>query len=137
MSTPSDDALRKLGASLREIDSSALQADEEEGAVRWFLGETGTELFAWTREGPHPEHVQLVFARTQLEWTQAQGLATRRFRSGGSTAGGRYDAYLLGPTEGLDLELCAQALALLSASPVPEVVRAPVVQALERAIQRT
>jgi hypothetical protein len=120
---------------LREIDPGTLQADPEEGAVRWFLGERGTELFVWTREPPEPFHVQLVFARLQLEWTHEQGLVSRHFRSGGSTAGGRYDAYLLTPDEALDLEVCAGARTLLLAAPVPEPLRAPVLRALERALQ--
>jgi|GEM_PF-2427072 len=136
MTFPAEDTLRRLGKSLREIDPGALQEDPDEGAVRWFLGETGTELFAWTRAGPHPDHVQLVFARVQLEWTLTQGLVTRRFRSGGSTAGGRYDAYLLTPSERLDLDVCEGALTLLRASAVPEEVRGPLVQALERAVPR-
>lgn len=127
--------LRRLGEGLREIDPGALQADPEEGAVRWFLGERGTELFAWTRVGPEPEHVQLIFARLQLEWTRAEGLVTRHFRAGGSTAGGRYDAYLLTPDQALDREVCAGAHVLLSASAVPKSVAAPVLRALERALQ--
>jgi hypothetical protein len=134
MTLPSEDMLRRLGASLREIDPGTLQDDPDEGAVRWFLGETGTELFAWTREGPHPDHVQLVFARVQLEWTDSQGLLTRHFRPGGSTAGGRYDAYLLAASEGLDQEVCEGALTLLRASALPDEVRDPLLQALERAV---
>lgn len=135
MSLPPPEQLRRLGAGLREIDPGSLQSDPEEGAVRWFLGERGTELFAWTREGPEPDHVQLVFARLQLEWTREGGLVTRHFRAGGSTAGGRYDAYLLTPDEALDREVCAGAHALLSASTVPDSLRAPVLRALERALQ--
>jgi len=127
---PSDEQLARLATSLREIDPSALQEDPEEGKVRWFQGEGGTELFAWTRPGQPPHHVQLVFARVSVEWSQKGGLRTGTFANGASTMGGRYDPYLLELERAADPEVCRAALHLLSASKVERALVAPLLQAL-------
>lgn len=132
MSVPSDEVLRRLGASLREIDPRTLAVNPEEGAVRWFLGDSGTELIAWTRGGSEPAHLQLTLDRLQLEWTRAKGLVIRRFKPGGSSAGGRYDGYLLGSASPVDPAIRAAAKALLLASPVPAQLCAPLLRALDR-----
>src|SRR5215207_2151140 len=95
MSRPSDELLRRLGRSLREIDPTSLQQEQGEDPVRWFLGDGGTELFAWGAPGAPPRHLQLVFCRVSLEWTREEGLRTGSFDAGAAVSGGRYDPYLL------------------------------------------
>lgn len=123
MTRPTDEQLKKLGASLREINPSTLQQDPDEGHVRWFLGDAGTELFVWNHDQKAPHHIQLVFARVSVEWSESRGLVTGTFSSGGSTSGGRYDTYLMHVGTYADPEVCAAALSLLAASPLDESVR--------------
>lgn len=127
---PSDEQLERLAASLREIDPSTLQEDPDEGKVRWFQGEGGTELFAWVRPGQPPHHVQLVFARVSVEWSQKDGLKTGTFAQGAATSGGRYDPYLLELERAADPEVCRAALHLLSASKLERELVSPLLQAL-------
>ncbi len=133
---PSDEQLQKWGASLREIDPSALQPDEDEdgGAVRWFLGDGGTEIFAWSKEAAPPHHVQLVFARVSVEWSTRDGLKTGAFAGGSSTAGGRYDPYLLTVGARADAEVCRAALVLINSSPIDQLVKAAIQKALEESL---
>ena len=131
---PSDDQLRSMGGTLREIDPSTLQSDPEEGAVRWFLGDNGTEIFAWTHESEAPHHIQLVFARVSVEWNQETGLMTGTFNASSSTAGGRYDSYLLTLGNHVDPEVCRAALRLLSAASIDVKVVQPLAQALEQVV---
>ena len=115
MSRPSEELLAKLGASVREINPSTLQQDPEDGDVRWFLGDNGTELFVWTHPGKPPHHIQLVFARVSVEWSEQRGLVTGTFTAGSSTSGGRYDAYLMHVGNVADPEVCLAAVSLLAA----------------------
>jgi hypothetical protein len=130
MSRPTDDALTSLGASLREIDPSALATDDEGDKVRWFLGTDGTEVYAWSRAEGAPHHVQLVFSRVSVEWSQERGLVTGTFKGAPTTAGGRYDSYILLVGAQVDAEVCGAALVLLEASPVDRVAVAPLIEAL-------
>ncbi|MBX5483591.1 MAG: hypothetical protein IRZ16_17350 [Myxococcaceae bacterium] len=132
MSRPSSEQLRRLGRSLREIDPKMLDAHDDEGPVRWFLGENGTELVAWIDEAGAPHHIQLVFSRVSVEWT-GRALATGTFDLHGSTAGGRYDPYLLRMAGGLDPEVCEAALELLRAADIDPVVKEPLLGALANA----
>ncbi len=134
MSRPTDEQLRRLGASLREIDPATLHQDPAEGPVRWFQGEGGTEITAWVDEVGVPRHIQLVFARASVEWS-GKGLVTGAFDARSSTAGGRYDPYLLRVGTGADREVCEAALLLLGAACElgPEIVD-PLVKALCRAL---
>ncbi len=123
---PSEETLRRLGRSLREISASALKREGER--VRWFQGEAGTELVLWLSseraevEGPH--HAQLVFARTQVEWDEGGRVTAGHFGGESSTAGGRYDAYVLRESQALDRQVAQAALVLLSAAEVdPDVTR--------------
>lgn len=137
MSRPSDDQLRTLGASLREIDPSTLARDDDGSKVRWFLGENATELFTWShgeREDPH--HLQLVFARVSIEWSDKKGLTTGTFKGGSSALGGRYDPYLLSIGKQIDRDVCKAALVLLDASPLKGRLTAPLVSAIEAALAR-
>lgn len=134
MNRPTDEQLRALGKTLREIDPSALQPDEEGGRVRWFLGDAATELFAWTVGDAPPHHVQLNFARVSIEWSADDGLRTGTFQNTPATAGGRYDAYLLRVSNQIDPEVCHAALTLLEVSPLPAEVRAPIEQAIANAL---
>lgn len=127
---PSDEQLERLGRSLREIDPSTLQDDPEEGKVRWFQGEGGTELFAWAQPGQPPHHVQLVFARISVEWDRRDGLVTGTFNEGASTLGGRFDAYMLRSARVADPQVCRAALHLLAASRIDLQLLHPLVQAL-------
>lgn len=131
---PSDEQLRNMGGTLREIDPSTLQSDPDEGAVRWFLGDNGTEIFAWTRGAEPPHHIQLVFARVSVEWNQKTGLMTGTFNTGSSTAGGRYDPYLLNLESHVDPDVCRAALRLLSAASIDVRVVQPLSQALEQVL---
>jgi hypothetical protein len=130
---PPDEELRRLGASLREIDPSTLAPDPEGGAVRWFLGEEGTEVYVWTREGSAPHHVQLVFARVSVEWGDKRGLITGTFNASPTTAGGRYDSYILKEGVQVDSDVCEAALVLLGASKVDAAALAPLLDALRHA----
>ncbi|MFL5319503.1 MAG: hypothetical protein ACJ790_07585 [Myxococcaceae bacterium] len=140
MNRPTDEQLQKLGASMREINPSTLQQDPEEGNVRWFLGDNGTELFVWNQEQKPPHHIQLVFARVSVEWSDNRGLVTGTFSSGSSTSGGRYDAYLMHVGTYADPEVCAAALILLQASPIEESVRkaleAPLTEAMAKPLKQ-
>lgn len=133
MRRPSDDNLRRWGRSLREIDPGSMQADEE-GPVRWYLGDGGTELFAWGPREEAPHHVQLVFARVSVEWVRDRGLTTGSFSGTAATAGGRYDAYLLSVARAVDPEVCAAALLLLEATSVPSAVVDALTAALRQAL---
>src|SRR5262249_19045238 len=99
----------------------------------WFLGEDGTELFAWNAPGKPPHHVQLVFARVSVEWDGQKGLATGSFPTTSAIAGGRYDAYVLTLANTIDVEVCRAALRLLQASAIERAVCGPLVAALEAA----
>ena len=134
MSRPTDEQLLRLGRSLREIDPSSLQQEPGEDPVRWFMGEAGTELFAWGPPGLPPRHLQLVFSRVSLEWTRAGGLRTGSFDPNASTAGGRYDPYLLTLGPSVDAQVCRAALTLLGASGVGHEVLAPLLGALGAAL---
>jgi hypothetical protein len=132
---PSDDQLRTMGGTLREIDPSTLQSDPDEGAVRWFLGDNGTEIFAWAHAGGPPHHIQLVFARVSVEWNRKTGLTTGTFNAGSATAGGRYDPYLLTVGRQVDPEVCRAALRLLSSTGIDANVVQPLFRALEEVVQ--
>jgi hypothetical protein len=129
MSRPTQAQLRRLGASLREIDPCTLEHKEEEGEVRWYLGEGGTELTAWLSPDGSPSHMQLVFARTSVDWSP-RGLSTGSFDPKGATAGGRYDPYLLRMGVSADPEVCRAALVLLAGSEVPQALVTPLIEAL-------
>ena len=131
MTRPPDEELKRLGATLREIDPSALAPDPEGGSVRWFLGAEGTEVYVWTRGGEPPHHVQLVFSRVSVEWSQKTGLSTGTFKNSPTTAGGRYDAYILMVGSTVDEEVCEAALVLLDASAVDRAALAPLLAALK------
>ena len=131
---PTADQLRQWGASLREIDPTSLNKDEDGASVRWWLGDNGTELFAWCHPARPPHHLQLVFARVSVEWEDQRGLITGSFKGGSSTAGGRYDPYLLSVGAQANAEVCQSALELLKASRVDPAMLGPMVAALEKAI---
>ena len=131
MIRPTDSQLASLGASLREIDPTTLMPDDEGAPVRWYLGDAGTELFAWIHGQSPPHHVQLVFSRVSVEWSVKDGLTTGTFQTGSSTAGGRYDPYLLTVGQRVDTEVARAALTLLRASKVDPVLMEPLVKALE------
>jgi hypothetical protein len=135
MIRPSDDQLKQLGGSLREIDPSALAPDPEGGQVRWFLGAEGTEVYIWAKSGHSPHHVQLVFSRVSVEWNDHKGLVTGTFRDAPTTAGGRYDTYILTVGQAVDPEVCSAALVLLEASSVERATIDPLISAL-RAVPR-
>jgi hypothetical protein len=134
VSRPPDELLRRLGRSLREIDPASLQQEQGEDPVRWFLGDSGTELFAWGARGVPPRHLQLVFSRVSLEWTREEGLRTGSFDAGAAVSGGRYDPYLLRLGPAVDPQVCRAALTLLGTSQVDPAVLAPLLQALEAAL---
>lgn len=131
---PSDEQLRKLGGTLREIDPATLQSDPDEGKVRWFLGDNGTEIFVWAHASESPHHIQLVFSRISVEWSRKSGLMTGTFNAGGSTMGGRYDPYLLTLGIHVDPEVCRAALMLLKDTRIDPGAIAPLVEALENAL---
>jgi hypothetical protein len=129
-----EEQLRRLGQSLREIDPATLQHDPEEGMIRWFQGEAATELTLWLDDDGRTRHAELVFARVQVEWSEA-GLSTGTFTHQSSTAGGRYDTYLLEVSGSLDRQVAESALVLLDASDVDAAVREPLCQALRAALE--
>ena len=134
MIRPTDEQLQHLGASMREIDPSSLQPDEDGERIRWFLGEHGTELFSWALEGKPPHHLQLIFSRVSVEWSVPKGLVTGTFSSVVATAGGRYDAYLLTVGASADVEVCQAALILLRAAQVASGVAAELISVIERTV---
>lgn len=133
---PSDEQLRRLGSTLREIDPAALQSDAEDGKVRWFLGDGGTEIFVWAHPGQPAHHIQLVFARVSVEWSRKSGLRTGNFSAVAATAGGRYDPYLLQLGISADPEVCRAALVLLGETKLDTQVVGPMVDALQEALSR-
>lgn len=133
---PNEETLKKLGATMREIDPSTLQSDPEEGTVRWFLGDSGTEVFAWLHAPEPPHHIQLVFARASVEWSKKGGLLTGTFKDSAGMLGGRYDPYLLQLGRTVDPEVCRAALVLLSASSLPEMITEPLKAALTEVVAR-
>lgn len=130
MSKPTPETLKTWGASLREIDPSSLMQDEEGLKVRWYLGDSATELYCWVHPDGRPDHMQLVFSRVSVEWSVKRGLTTGTFQAGGSMAGGRYDPYLLSVGKEVDLEVCEAAMTLLSSSHVDAALSRPMVDAL-------
>jgi hypothetical protein len=128
---PTDEQLEGWGASMREIDPSSLIPDEDGAKVRWYLGDNGTELFAWSHGDAVPHHLQLVFARVSVEWSTQAGLITGTFKTGGTSSGGRYDPYLLSVGQQIDAEVCKSARTLLDATRIEEEVIAPLVAALK------
>ncbi|MBL8956511.1 MAG: hypothetical protein JNK82_37395 [Myxococcaceae bacterium] len=133
MSRPTPENLKAWGASLREIDSSAL-VQEEGLKVRWYLGDSSTELYCWVHADGRPDHLQLVFARVSVEWGEKKGLTTGTFQAGGSMAGGRYDPYLLSVGKEVDREVCEAALTLLKASTIDPGLVKPLVDGLVRVL---
>lgn len=127
---PSKEQLAQWGTSLREIDPGSLIPDEDGARVHWYLGDNGTELFAWSHGDAGPHHLQLVFARVSVEWTVDRGLVTGTFKSGSTSSGGRYDPYLLSVGQQVDPEVCDLALTLLDSARVDEAVIAPLLTAL-------
>lgn len=132
MSKPTADMLKTWGASLREIDPKSLVQDDEGLKVRWYLGDNATELYAWIHPDGTPDHMQLVFSRVSVEWSTKKGLTTGTFQSGSSTAGGRYDPYLLATGKEVDVEVCEAAKVLLSSSPIEAVLLSPILAALAK-----
>ena len=130
---PTSDQLEQWGTSLREIDPGSLIPDEDGATVHWYLGDNGTELFAWSLNDGPSHHVQLVFARVSVEWSLDLGLKTGTFQSGSSTSGGRYDPYLLSVGKQVDAEVCVLALKLLRKSTVDPARIEPLLMALEQA----
>jgi hypothetical protein len=135
MSRPSEEQLKALGASMREIDPLTLVPDEDGGQVRWFLGDQTTELFIWMGQSA-PHHAQLVFARVSLEWDHQTGLLTGSFEGGPATAGGRYDPYLLTVGPKIDPEVCWAALVVLRSIRIDPAMIEPMAKALEAATQK-
>ena len=133
---PSDEQLKRIGPTLREIDPATLQSDPDEGKVRWFLGDGGTEIFVWARPSEPPHHIQLVFARVSVEWSRKMGLLTGTFDPSGSTAGGRYDPYLLQLGVTADPDVCRAALLLLKEASVDLHAVGPLLDALENALAK-
>jgi hypothetical protein len=133
--SPTPEQVKALGASLREIDPSSLQPDDDGSQVRWWLGDNGTELFAWAHAGEAPHHLQLVFSRVSVEWSAARGLVTGSFGAGATSSGGRYDPYVMAEASGVDRGVCAVALALLEASTVAPALLQPLVQQLNLALR--
>ncbi|MHB8874064.1 MAG: hypothetical protein ACYC8T_10295, partial [Myxococcaceae bacterium] len=127
--------LTARGGSMRERAPATRRPAEAAAKVRWYLGDNATELFAWVRDGAPPHHIQLVFARVSAEWSQAGGLSTGTFTTGSSTAGGRYDPYLLTVGQSVDEEVCRAALLLLRASKVDSAIAGPMIGAIEAALQ--
>jgi hypothetical protein len=132
MSKPTGDQLKTWGASLREIDPSSLAQDEEGLKVRWYLGDNATELYAWARDDGTPHHMQLVFSKVSVEWSEKAGLTTGTFQSGSSTAGGRYDPYLLSVGKEVDLDVCEAAVTLLQSSSIDRGLVGPMLEALQK-----
>jgi hypothetical protein len=132
MSRPTDEELKRLGATLREIDPSSLAADPEGSVVRWFLGGEGTEIYVWTHPSSPPHHVQLVFARVSVEWSNKRGLVTGTFRDAPTTSGGRYDSYILMVGAQVDPEVCEAALVLLESSTVDRSAIGPLLDVLRQ-----
>jgi hypothetical protein len=132
MSKPTADMLKTWGASLREIDPKSLVQDDEGLKVRWYLGDNATELYAWTQPDGTADHMQLVFSRVSVEWSTKKGLTTGTFQSGSSTAGGRYDPYLLATGKEVDVEVCQAAMTLLVSSPIEPALLKPILDALKK-----
>lgn len=129
---PSPAQLEAWGASLREIDPSLLQEDPESGPVRWFLGDSGCEVFVWLDGQGAPHHLQLVFSRITVDWTADAGLQTGSFQGTSSTMGGRYDGYLLRERDVRDDRAVFRAArSLLRASTTGQELFAPLLTALE------
>lgn len=132
-SRPTPENLKVWGASLREIDPSSLVQDDGL-RVRWYLGDNATELYAWTQPDGRPDHLQLVFSRVSVEWSDKKGLTTGTFQSGGSMAGGRYDPYLLSVGKEVDLDVCEAAVTLLRASAIDVALCKPMLEALTKVL---
>ena len=130
---PADEQLALWGGSMREIDPSSLIPDEDGARVRWYLGDNGTELFAWSHGQAAPHHLQLVFARVSVEWSTQRGLITGTFKTGSTSSGGRYDPYLLSVGQEVDPEVCDSARKLLESCSIDGKVTAPLVSALAQA----
>jgi hypothetical protein len=136
MSKPTPENLKTWGVSLREIDPTSLVQEESGLKVRWYLGDNGTELYCWVHPDGRTDHLQLVFSRVSVEWSEKRGLTTGTFQAGASMAGGRYDPYLLSVGKEVDREVCEAAVTMLEASSVDRGLVKPMLDALATVLGR-
>jgi hypothetical protein len=134
MSKPTPEVLKQWGASMREIDPSSLVHDDGL-KVRWYLGDNATELYCWIKPDGTADHLQLVFHKVSVEWSNTKGLTTGTFQSGASMAGGRYDPYLLSVGKEVDVEVCEAALTLLQSSNIDAGLYKPMIEALTKLVK--
>lgn len=95
MKLPTADQLRSWGQSLREIDSSTLASDPEEGPVRWFVSDGEGEVLVWLSSDGLPHQAQVILGDVALDWSRESGVATASFLEAPAVLGGRHDDYFM------------------------------------------
>ncbi|HEX4925898.1 MAG TPA: hypothetical protein VFV50_17530 [Bdellovibrionales bacterium] len=67
---------QKIGGSLREVDVSLIQSENENVVSRWFHGPHDADLFIWTDERNNVIKHQTSFCGQIVEWNVLDGIRT-------------------------------------------------------------
>ncbi len=67
---------QRIGGSLREIDVSLIQTENEKVLSRWFHGPDEADLFIWTDERNNVIKQQVTFCGQIVEWNVLDGIRT-------------------------------------------------------------
>ncbi|HLT31043.1 MAG TPA: hypothetical protein VK013_13460 [Myxococcaceae bacterium] len=130
MKLPSVDQLHAWGRSLREIDSSTLARDPEEGPVRWFVTDGEGEVLVWLSPDGLPHHAQVILGEVALDWSRDSGLTTASFLEAPAVLGGRHDDYFMREGSRNEQAVRDAARALLSTSGVGHELFLPILASL-------
>lgn len=130
MKLPSPAQLLAWGRSLREIDSSTLASDPEEGPVRWFVTDGEGEVLVWLAPDGRPHQAQVVLGEVALDWSRESGLTTASFLESPAVLGGRHDDYFMREGSRNEAAVRAAARALLETSEVEQELFLPILASL-------
>jgi hypothetical protein len=67
---------QRIGGSLREVDVSLIQSENEKVVSRWFHGPHDADLFIWTDERNNVIKHQTSFCGQIVEWNVLDGIRT-------------------------------------------------------------
>ena len=130
MKLPTAAQLQSWGRSLREIDSSTLASDPEDGPVRWFVTDGEGEVLVWLSSDGLPHQAQVILGDVALEWSRDSGLATASFLEAPAVLGGRHDDYFMREGSRNAQAVQAAARALLESAQVGEALFHPILTSL-------
>lgn len=132
MKLPTAAQLHLWGRSLREIDSSTLATDPEDGPVRWFVSDGEGEVLVWLAPDGRPHQAQVILGEVALDWSRESGLTTASFVDAPAVLGGRHDAYFMREGSADEQAVREAARALLEASGVGRELFLPLLASLLR-----